>query len=113
MSKISFEDIGSLLVTFYADEGVQDGQVVKVVSNGTVAPCQKGDLFCGVAGAPRNGVVGVQVDGFVKVAATLPLSVGKVSLAADGNGGVMAAEGGISALVADVDPVSNTAVICL
>ena len=112
MSKISVEDIGSLMATFYADEGVQDGQVVKMTGNGTVGPCGEGDAFCGVAGMPRSGAVGVQVGGFVKVAATLPLSVGMVGLAADGKGGVKAGDG-ITALVADVDTVAKTAVICL
>lgn len=113
MNKVSFEEMGSRLVTFFAEEGVQDGQVVKVVSNGTVAPCEEGDMFCGVAGESRNGTVGVQVDGFVKVAATLPLSVGWVSLVADGSGGVKTGEDGVAALVVDVDETNGTAVICL
>ena len=112
MSKISFEDIGSLMATFHADDGVQDGQVVKMTGNGTVGPCDEGDIFCGVAGMPRNGAVGVQVGGFVKVAATLPLSVGKVGLVADGKGGVKAGDGS-AVLVADVDTAEKTAVICL
>lgn len=113
MSKISFEDIGNLMATFYAQEGVQDGQVVKLTGNGTVGPCQEGDAFCGVAGTPRNGAVGVQVGGFVKVAATMPLDVGKVSLVADGTGGVKAGENGTVVLVVDADTAENTAVICL
>lgn len=112
MSKISFEDIGNLMATFYAEEGVQDGQVVKMTGNGTVGTCGDGDAFCGVAGMPRSGVVGVQVGGFVKVPATMPMSVGMVSLVADGKGGVKAGDG-ITALVAEVDTVKNTAVICL
>ena len=112
MSKISFEDIGNVMATFYAQEGVQDGQVVKLTGNGTVGTCQAGDTFCGVAGAPRGGAVGVQVGGFVKVAATLPLSVGKVGLVADGKGGVKAGDGS-TVLVVDVDTVEKTAVICL
>ena len=113
MNKVSFEQVGSLMVTFFAEEGVKDGQVVKVSANGTVAPCAQGDSFCGVAGVCRNGAVGVQVDGFVKVAATLPLSLGRVALVADGKGGVMAGEGGVWSLVVDVDTVAKTAVICL
>lgn len=113
MSKISFEDIGNVMATFYAQEGVQGGQVVKLTGNGTVGTCQAGDAFCGVAGAPRGGAVGVQVSGFVKVAATLPLSVGKNSLVADGKGGVKAGENGTEVLVVDVDTAENTAVICL
>ena len=113
MSKISFEDIGGLMATFYAREGVENGQVVKVTGNGTVGPCAAGDAFCGVAGTPRNGAVGVQVSGFVKVAATMPVTVGKVSLVADGKGGVKAGENGTAVLVVDVDTAENTAVICL
>ena len=86
MSKISFEDIGNLMATFYAEEGVQDGQVVKMTGNGTVGPCGEGDAFCGVAGMPRAGIAGVQVGGFVKVPATMPMSVGMVGLVADGKG---------------------------
>ena len=113
MSKISFEDIGGLMATFYAQEGVENGQVVKVTGNGTVGPCAAGDAFCGVAGMPRNGAVGVQVGGFMKVAAAQTLSVGKVSLVADGKGGVKAGENGVNALVVDVDTVGKTAVIYL
>ena len=77
MNKVSFEEIGSLLVTFYAAEGVKAGEVVKVSSNGTVAPCDEDDLFCGVAVSCEDGVAGVQVDGFARVPVTLPMSVGR------------------------------------
>ena len=49
MSKISFEDIGSVVATFLADSGVKGGQVVKLTGNGQVGPCSAGDAFCGVA----------------------------------------------------------------
>lgn len=117
MSKISFEDIGSLLVTFHADTGVQEGQVVKVSKNGTVAPCQNGDLFCGLAATCKNGLSGVQVQGFAQVPVTLPVGLGQVCLVADGQGGVRAAgegdTGSVTALVVDVDTVGKTAVVCL
>lgn len=112
MSKISFEDIGSLMATFRSDESVRDGEVVKLIGGGMVGGCEEGDVFCGVAGMPRNGAAGVQVKGFMKVKATLPLSVGMVGLVADGMGGVKAGDG-VTALVADVDTVERTAVICL
>ena len=112
MNQISFEDIGNLMVTFCAEEGVQSGQMVKMTGNGTVGPCGEGDTFCGVAGMPRSGAVGVQVGGFVKVAATMPLSVGKIGLVADGKGGVKVGDG-TAVLVVDVDTVEKTAAICL
>ena len=45
MSKISFEDIGSVVATFLADSGVKGGQVVKLTGNGQVGPCSAGDAF--------------------------------------------------------------------
>lgn len=113
MSKISFQDIGNQMATFHAGEGVTAGQVVKMTGNSTVGPCSAGDRFCGVAGEPRNGVAGVQVAGFVKVPATLPLSVGMVDLSADGVGGIKADTNGVTTLVVDVDSAAKTAVICL
>ena len=113
MSNMMFEDAGGLLVSFRTDRDVRAGQVVKVIGNGTVAPCQAGDLFCGVVGRSRGDRVGVQVNGFAEVAVTLPLKLGRTELVADGNGGVMAGEKGVAALVVDVDTVAGTAMICL
>ncbi len=129
MSKISFDGIGAVVATFAAGEGVKGGQVVKVSGNGAVAPCSAGDRFCGVALEPRAGAAGVQVAGFVEVTYTGSLNVGRVWLAADGQGGVKAAENapvepeeggeviipapaGVSALVVSVES-DGTAVLLL
>lgn len=112
MNKISFDDIGNVMATFYAHEGVEDGQVVKVTANGTVGPCEQGDAFCGVAGQVRKGAVAVQVGGFMQVNITGQVSLGRVKLAADGKGGVQTAEDGVQALVVQVEQ-DGKAVICL
>ena len=113
MSKISFEDIGSVVATFLADSGVKGGQVVKLTGNGQVGPCSAGDAFCGVSLEPRAGLAAVQVKGFVTVKTADTLTVGWAELAGDGDGGVKTAEtGGVAALVADVKD-DGTAVICL
>ncbi len=113
MSKFSFEDIGAVVATFGADEGVKGGQVVKVTGGGRVGPCSEGDKFCGVALEPRKGGAAVQVKGFAAVAVTGELSAGWAVLAADGTGGVKAVStGGMEVLVADVDG-DGTAVLCL
>lgn len=112
MSKISFGDIGNVAATFYAQEDVKDGQLVKITGNGTVGPCAQGDSFCGVAGQVRKGAVAVQVGGFMQVNVTGEVALGRVVLAADGKGGVKAAEEGVSALVVQVEQ-DGTAVICL
>ena len=113
MSKISFEDIGSVVATFLADSGVKGGQVVKLTGNGRVGPCSAGDAFCGVALEPRAGMAAVQVKGFVPVKTADTLTVGWAALAGDGDGGVKTAEsGGVAALVAEVRD-DGSAVICL
>ena len=116
MNKVSFEEAGALLVTFYAEEGVKQGQVVKVSRNGTVAPCEDGEMFCGLAGSCGGGTAGVQVQGFAQVGYSGTLSLGRVELVANGEGGVRAAAGsekGVPALVVDVDSGLETAVIGL
>ena len=112
MNKISFGDIGNVAATFFAEEGVKDGQLVKITGNGTVGPCAEGDSFCGVAGQVRKGAVAVQVGGFMQVGVTGEVALGRVKLAADGKGGVKADEDGISALVVQVEQ-DGKAVICL
>lgn len=113
MSKISFEDIGSVVATFLADSGVEGGQVVKLTGSGQVGPCSAGDAFCGVALEPRAGMAAVQVKGFMSVKTADTLTVGWATLAGDGDGGVKAVEtGGVAALVAEVRD-DGSAVICL
>lgn len=128
MSKFSFEEMGAVTVSFAADTGVKGGQVVKVTEDGTVGPCADGDAFCGVALEPRNGAAAVQVKGFTKVSRTGQLNLGWVELAADGQGGVKAAEApsvtvesgavtlpspaGVRALVVSTAD-DGTAVLCL
>ena len=112
MSKISFDDIGNVMATFYTDEGVEAGQVVKVTANGKVGPCMGGDSICGVAGQVRCGAVAVQVGGFMQVGTTGEVGLGRVKLVADGKGGVQVADNGVEALVVQVEQ-DGKAVICL
>ena len=112
MSNYSFEDIGAVMATFAAGEGVEGGQVVKMTANGTVGACSEGDAFCGVALEPRKGAAAVQVKGFVTVSCTGSPTLGWTALAADGKGGVKAAaSGGVTALVVSVG--TGSAVVCL
>lgn len=112
---VSFHGIGQVCATFLGSG--TEGQVVKVSSASTVAPCAAGDDFCGVAVCAKDGACTVQVAGFV----TLPYSgdaapaVGYAMLSADGEGGVTAAEtnAGREFLVADVDTAAETVTILL
>ena len=114
MSKVSFEDIGAVIATFAAQDSVKPGQVVKIAANGQVGACSAKDAFAGQAQSVRGGFVGVQVKGFLTVSTTGTVNLGRVSLEADGTGGVQAATtGGVTALVVSVDSAAKTAVICL
>lgn len=114
MSKVSFDDIGAVVATFAAKDDVKPGQVVKITANGEVGACSANDAFAGLALSTRGGFAGVQVRGFFTVSTTGTVSLGRVSLAADGSGGVQAAStGGAPALVVSVDSAAKTAVICL
>ena len=43
MNKVSFEEIGAVAATFFAQKEVKAGQVVKMTGNGQVGPCSAGD----------------------------------------------------------------------
>ena len=114
MSKVSFEDIGAVIATFATQDSVKPGQVVKIAANGQVGACSAKDAFAGQAQSVRGGFAGVQVKGFLTVSTTGTVNLGRVSLEADGTGGVQAATtGGVTALVVSVDSAAKTAVICL
>ena len=105
MNKVSFEEIGAVAATFFAQKEVKAGQVVKMTGNGQVGPCSAGDKFCGVALSNENGCAGVQVKGFCP---------------ADGAGGVQTATAGaeespsgVECLVVSTDTAGKRAVICL
>ncbi len=114
MKQVSFEEIGGVVATFQRGEDVSCGAVVAMSGNGTVAGCDDGDVFCGVALTEGDDVVAVQVKGFCSVAITGAVALGYVLLAADGDGGVeTVTTGGRSVLVVEVDSTAGYAVICL
>ena len=114
MNKVSFEEIGAVAATFFAQKEVKAGQVVKMTGNGQVGPCSAGDL------SNENGCAGVQVKGFCPVAVTGSIDLGWNALAADGAGGVQTATAGaeespsgVECLVVSTDTAGKRAVICL
>ena len=113
MSKVSFEDIGAVIATFAAKDGVKPGQMVKITANGEVGACSANDAFAGQAQSVRGGFAGVQVKGFMTLPISGSVSLGQVILAADGTGKVKTASTGVTALVVSVDDAAHTAVVCL
>ena len=110
---ISFEGVGQVCATFLGG-GLTEGHVVKMTDNGTVGACKADDDFCGAALCCKDDAGTVQVGGFVSVkySGTAP-ALGWTSLAANGEGGVKAASGGITRLVTDVDTTAKTVTIML
>lgn len=111
----SFEGIGQWAATF-ACEQVQEGQVVKIGGNGTVAACGEGDGFCGmVLSLSRGGdACAVALGGMVTAGYTgAAPALGWTGLSADGSGGVRADGTGRSYLVVDVDEAAEAVTFVL
>ena len=114
MGKVSFEDIGSVVATFAAQEGMnKECQVVKITDNGQVGPCGAGESFCGVALAGADQYAAVQVGGFAEVKASGEIGLGWVKLSADGNGGIKEDTAGREYLVVSCDSAAGSAVVYL
>ena len=111
MSKISFEGIGEVAVTFLAEGKVSAGEVVSLAGDGTVKAAGQGERFFGVAvSEDKAGCAAVQTGGFAQVkCADSAVSVGYVKLTGDGDGGVKKAgtgdQGGEYAVVSASDGV--------
>ena len=110
---ISFNGIGDRLVTFYSDE-VMAGHVVYVSDCGMVSECEEGDPFDGVAMFVDDGLAAVRLGGFVTLSysGTTP-DIGRVTLVADGEGGVEVDEDGETYLVVDEDTTNGTVTLIL
>ena len=94
MSKrVSFEEIGGVMATFLAGEGVKKGQMVTIAAGSTVGACVEGGAFCGVAlDVAEDGAASVQVRGFAQVPVSGEgVAPGWTALTADGLGGLKAA----------------------
>ena len=111
-NKIAFTDIGAVVATCQAEEGVEAGKLVKMSGNGTVAPCLAGDKFCGVAMQPRGGLAAVQFKGFVTVGYSKSIELGWNTVTADSIGGITVTDQGISVLVVAKND-DGTVDICL
>ena len=105
---ILFDGIGAEVVTMKNYNAVV-GAPCCMLSNGTVYGAEDSDVIHGVCLWERDGLVGVQVRGFV----TLPLSsaapeVGYAKLAASGTGGVKVSSSGREYLIVAVDSTAKT-----
>ena len=110
---VSFNGIGEKLVTF-AGKDVKKGEVVKVSGEGTVAPCEAGDAFDGLAVLADDGFAGVMLRGFADVTySESEPKVGHNKFSADGKGGVKVDDGGRDYLTVAVDAANKAATILM
>lgn len=115
--ELSFEDIGSVVVTLRAETGVEKGHAVGLSGKERVGVPAANGQVCGVVlDVAEDGMASVQVKGFATVAYSGSVTPGWVSLTANGSGGVQKAgadAAGHECLLVSTDPVSRTAVILL
>ena len=113
--KLSYEGIGQWAATFACGQ-VEEGELVKISGNGTVAACEDGDAFCGMAVSVARGgdACSVQLGGMVTAGYTgAAPTLGWSSLAGDGSGGVKALASARAYLVVEVDTAAKTATFAL
>ena len=112
---VSFNGIGGEKLVTFAGSEAKKGEVVKVVGEGTVAPCEAGDAFDGLAVLADDGFAGVQLRGFADVSYTeSDPKAGHNKLSADGKGGVKVDESnGKDYLTVAVDAANKVATILM
>lgn len=116
-SKISFDDVGAVLASFFVAEGVAHGAAVTLTGEETVGVAADKKI-CGVAYAPASdSIAAVQVAGFATVNVSgAALTAGWENLTGDGTGSVKKAAAGETSrayLVVSADATAKTAVILL
>lgn len=99
MLGVNFLGLENEDVTFLLDPAItraDEGKVVKISANGTVAKCADGDVFYGqltkVDASPEVGAIR-QCDDFIEVTYTGAPGLNYQHLVADANGGVRPAAG--------------------
>lgn len=84
---VNFKGYGENVATFYADENVSQGSLVKMSASGTVSTCSANDDFIGVCVNVRNGYAAVQLNGYVELMTSdTSIDVGYNNLVAAANG---------------------------
>ncbi len=105
--KVAFDGIGENMVTFEAN-GVKAGDLVKVSAQGTVAPCAaSGDVPLGLARGVREGLCGVQTQGYMRAPCASGVTVGFGLFACGADGKLAKGTSGRPGFVLDVDSAAG------
>lgn len=109
MSNISFKGFNNNCMTFNAGESAEIGAPAALDENGKIVNAEADEKFLGVICNVRNGITGVQLEGYteLKYTGSAP-TLGWDSLSADGNGGVKVDANGVPYRVLKVDTTAKT-----
>ena len=96
------------ICTFKAEGNITPGHPVSLCDSFKVIASGENHDFHGIAVNCRNGAVAVQLTGYVEVpySGQIP-GIGRIRLAADGNGNVIFSENGSSYLVVSADETTG------
>lgn len=64
---ISFKGFNEQILTFRTQGEIKNGSLVKMSESATVAPCENGDDFIGIAVHVNGGIAAVQVGGYASL----------------------------------------------
>lgn len=97
---VNFNGYGENVATFIADSKLTQTDIpVKISADGTVSPCESGDLFCGICVGVRDGYATVQLSGYATVKTSAKITVGYQKLAASADGEIVVNTSGRQFLV--------------
>ena len=116
--KVSFLGLGEVTATFghEEEEKVTAGKLVKLSSQGIVAPCVDKDSFIGVCTGEDGDCVAIQLRGYADIPMADtggPTAVGFQKLSSDANGKIKADTAGREYLVLALDNTNKTVGILL
>ncbi len=114
--KISMNGLGEQVATFEAGTNVAVGAPVAITANGIVSAAANSGDFCGVCTRLENGFATVQMKGYIRVAYTGTVAVGRATLNGSTGGKVKPSTGtevAIPVQVVDVDTAAKTIGIIL
>ena len=79
---VDFKGYGENVATFIATDTVNEGNLVKIVNNFTVAPCTANDEIAGICVGVSDGYAAVQLSGYVEIECNKRITLGYSSVAA-------------------------------
>ena len=105
---LDFTGYGENILTFKAEEGTKNGDLVIFLENELVARAPAGYPFCGIVSNIRNGLASVIMSGYVETAYSGSAPTLGYTKLAMGEGGVEYSASGRNVTVISVDENTRT-----